>query len=117
MNQRGGRNGSFPGSVVIPEGYIRSRKTRFGRAARSGRCLVLDAPVPSPARDPEVTGDGAGVVRVSRQPVGRGPGEVVVEDATQREDLEAHVLHRRIEAGDRPAIHLLVRAVPAVEAD
>ena len=57
-----------------------------------------------------------GGVVVGGHGCGGGPGEVVVQHLPQRLVGEADVFQRLVEAGDRALIHLLVRAVAAVDA-
>ena len=71
--------------------------------------------VPGPLRNAQAIG------HVARWVAGHGrggrPGEVVVQHGPGRVVLEqSDVRQRLVEAGDRPAVHLLVRSVAAVDA-
>src|ERR1039458_1866543 len=69
-----------------------------------------------PARNAHTLGNLVSRLVVARHGRRGGPGEVVVQHLPERGGLfQADVLHRLVETGDRPAVHLLVRAVAAVE--
>jgi len=72
--------------------------------------------VPRPLRNAYALGNLVSGLVVAGHFRGGGPGEVVVQDLPERSGLfQADVLHRLVETLDRPAVHLLMRAVAAVD--
>src|SRR5690348_12760532 len=72
--------------------------------------------IPRPARNAQALRNLVGRLVIARHGVCRGPGEVVVQHLPQRPArVQAGVLHRLVETGDRPPVHLLVRAIAAVD--
>src|SRR5262249_36295637 len=90
---------------------------RTGGARVGRRCVgsVLEA-VPGPAGDAQAFGYVVGGVVVGRHGCRGGPGEVVVQHLPEGLVGEADVIEGLVETGDRALVHLLVRAVAAVDA-
>src|SRR5690349_13959841 len=92
-------------------------RVSFGTAGLPG-VLVASAlkSVPGPSRDAHAFGDIVSTVVVARHGRGGGPGEVVVQHLPQGFGrVQPHVLECLAETGDRPAVHLLVWAVAAMD--
>jgi hypothetical protein len=87
-------------------------------SSSSSREIVGSAlqPTPGPMRENEADRNIVGRAGVPRERYRRGPREVVVEDPAER-GVVGHpdIGQSLIEAEDRPPIHLLVLAIPAVE--
>src|SRR5215831_12951784 len=72
--------------------------------------------IPGPFRNAHAFGDLVGGLVIARHRGCGGPGEVVVQHLSQRPGrVQANVLHGLVETGDRPAVHIRVRAIAAVE--
>ena len=71
--------------------------------------------VPGPARDAQALRHVVGGLVVGGHGRGSGPGEVVMQHLPQGFLGDACIFECLVEAGDRALVHLLVRAVAAVD--
>src|SRR5580698_1979890 len=111
------RTGREPGGTEAIRGRARVRRADPVRLTATSVWPASGLqPVPGPARNAQAVRNLVGRLVIARHRRGGGPGEVIVQDLSQRPGLrDARVLHRLIEAGDAALVHLLVRAVAAMD--